>query len=112
MRRTLGRAGSVYNGTKPSWFRHSSASEAAQMISRSSITAPTSKLLRNNNDAGARITFKETCQMSGHRFSIVRDQNSPGLGGESQHSSIRSANHETVARVAEVNRCLSSAQAK
>ena len=33
---------SVYNGTKPSWFRHSSASEAAQMINRSSIAVATS----------------------------------------------------------------------
>lgn len=78
---------SVYNGTKPSWFRHfciRSSPNDQQVLDRGAHVQP----LRNNNDAGDRIAFKESCQMSGHRLSIVRDQNSPGLSGEPQHSGV------------------------
>jgi hypothetical protein len=62
--------------------------------------------------AGARIAFKETRKMGGHSLSIVRDQNSSGLGGEPQHRGIRGANHATRASVPEINRRLPAAKSK
>ena len=68
--------------------------------------------LRNENNAGAGLAFKEPRQMPRDRLSIMRDQNSSGLGRNSQYGGICGANHTTVACVAEIDRWLSSSKAR
>jgi len=50
--------------------------------------------------------------MPGDRPSIMRDQNSSGLGRDPQYGSIRGANHATGPGIAEIDRRLPSAKAK
>jgi len=102
----------VQTGTKPMCSTHSSASVAAQINNRSSMTAPMSRFPRYDNYARTRSLLEEPGEMSRHGSAIMGNQNPCGLRRDSEHVRIANADNTTLMSTQDIERGLRSAKAK